>query len=51
VNPNEVVDIVVRFEDFARRFMYHCHILEQEDRDITRPFVTMPREPMPFMGH
>ncbi len=51
MNPNEVVDIMVRFEDFAGRFMYHCHILEHEDRDMMRPFVTMPRELMPFMGH
>jgi FtsP/CotA-like multicopper oxidase with cupredoxin domain len=49
VNPNEVVDIVVRFETFAGRFMYHCHILEHEDRDMMRPFVTMPAELMPFM--
>jgi FtsP/CotA-like multicopper oxidase with cupredoxin domain len=51
LNPNEVVDIVVRFEGFAGRFMYHCHILEHEDRDMMRPFVTMPSELMPFMGH
>jgi spore coat protein A len=49
VNPNEVVDIAVRFEAFAGRFMYHCHILEHEDRDMMRPFVTMPPELMPFM--
>jgi FtsP/CotA-like multicopper oxidase with cupredoxin domain len=49
VNPNEVVDIAVRFETFAGRFMYHCHILEHEDRDMMRPFVTMPPELMPFM--
>jgi len=49
VNPNEVVDIVVRFNAFAGRFMYHCHILEHEDRDMMRPFVTMPAELMPFM--
>ena len=49
VNPNEVVDIAVRFETFAGRFMYHCHILEHEDRDMMRPFVTMPEELMPFM--
>ena len=51
VNPTEVVDIVVRFEDFAGRYMYHCHILEHEDRDMMRPFVTMPGELMPFMDH
>jgi spore coat protein A len=49
VNPNEIVEIVVRFESFAGRFMYHCHILEHEDRDMMRPFVTMPVELMPFM--
>ena len=50
VNPNEVVDIAVRFESYAGRYMYHCHILEHEDRDMMRPFVIMPAELMPFMG-
>jgi spore coat protein A len=49
VNANEVVDILVRFEAFAGRFMYHCHILEHEDHDMMRPFVVMPPELMPFM--
>jgi len=49
VNPNEVVDIAVRFEVFAGRYMYHCHILEHEDHDMMRPFVVMPQELMPFM--
>ncbi len=49
VNANEVVDILVRFETFAGRYMYHCHILEHEDRDMMRPFVVMPAELMPFM--
>jgi FtsP/CotA-like multicopper oxidase with cupredoxin domain len=49
VNPNEVVDIVVRFDVFCGRYMYHCHILEHEDRDMMRPFVIMPAELMPFI--
>src|SRR5882672_2320810 len=49
VNANEVVDILVRFETFAGRYMYHCHILEHEDRDMMRPFVVIPLELMPFM--
>jgi FtsP/CotA-like multicopper oxidase with cupredoxin domain len=49
VNPNEVVDIAVRFEVFCGRYMYHCHILEHEDHDMMRPFVVMPAELMPFM--
>ena len=50
VNPNEVVEIVVRFTNYSGRHMYHCHILEHEDRDMMRPFVTMPMELMPFMA-
>jgi o-aminophenol oxidase len=50
VNPNELVEIAVRFSTYAGRYMYHCHILEHEDRDMMRPFVTMPPELMPFMA-
>ena len=50
VNPNEVVEIVVRFTNYSGRYMYHCHILEHEDRDMMRPFVTMPMELMSFMA-
>jgi len=35
---------------YSGRYMYHCHILEHEDRDMMRPFVTMPPELMPFMA-
>jgi len=50
VNPNEVVEIGVRFTTFSGRYMYHCHILEHEDRDMMRPFVTVAEELMPFMA-
>jgi o-aminophenol oxidase len=50
VNPNEIVEIAVRFSTYSGRYMYHCHILEHEDRDMMRPFVTMPPELMPFMA-
>jgi FtsP/CotA-like multicopper oxidase with cupredoxin domain len=50
VNPNELVEIAVRFTTYSGRYMYHCHILEHEDRDMMRPFVTMPMELMPFMA-
>jgi len=49
VNPNEIVEIAVRFNTYSCRYMYHCHILEHEDRDMMRPFVTMAPELMPFM--
>ena len=50
VNPHEIVEIAVRFTTYSGRYMYHCHILEHEDRDMMRPFVTMPAELMPFMA-
>jgi FtsP/CotA-like multicopper oxidase with cupredoxin domain len=50
VNPKEIVEIAVRFTTYSGRYMYHCHILEHEDRDMMRPFVTMPMELMPFMA-
>ena len=50
VNPHEIAEIAVRFTTYSGRYMYHCHILEHEDRDMMRPFVTMPPELMPFMA-
>ena len=50
VNPHEMVEIAVRFNTYSGRYMYHCHILEHEDRDMMRPFVTMPAELMRFMA-
>jgi spore coat protein A len=50
VNPNELVEIAVRFTNYSGRYMYHCHILEHEDRDMMRPFVTMSSDLMPFMA-
>ena len=50
VNPKEIVEIAVRFETFSGRYMYHCHILEHEDRDMMRPIVVMPPALMPFMS-
>jgi FtsP/CotA-like multicopper oxidase with cupredoxin domain len=50
VNPNEVVELAVRFEAFSGRYMYHCHILEHEDRDMMRPVVVMPERLQPFMS-
>ncbi len=50
VNPSEMVEIAVRFTSYSGRYMYHCHILEHEDRDMMRPFVTMSPDLMPFMA-
>jgi spore coat protein A len=38
VNPREVLTIIVRFEGFTGRYVFHCHMLEHEDNDMMRPF-------------
>jgi spore coat protein A len=40
VNANEIVRVIARFEDYAGAFPYHCHILEHEDHEMMRQFVT-----------
>jgi len=50
VNPNEIVELAIRFETYSGRYMYHCHILEHEDRDMMRPIVVMPAQLAPFMS-
>jgi spore coat protein A len=36
--PGMVTRIIVRFEGYAGRYLYHCHILEHESNDMMRPF-------------
>jgi spore coat protein A, manganese oxidase len=31
LRPTEIVDVAVRFSEFAGRFVFHCHNLEHED--------------------
>jgi spore coat protein A len=35
--PARSSEIAVRFTTYSGRYMYHCHILEHEDRDMMRP--------------
>ena len=32
VGPNEILRVIVRFEDYKGKYAYHCHILEHEDQ-------------------
>jgi len=41
VNPAEIVRVIARFEDYAGRYPYHCHILEHEDHEMMRQFQTV----------
>ena len=37
-HPQMVTRIIARFEGYAGRYVWHCHILEHEDNEMMRPF-------------
>ncbi len=37
-HANMVTRIIVHFEGYTGRYVYHCHILEHEDNDMMRPY-------------
>jgi spore coat protein A len=37
-HPGMVTRIIVRFEGFAGRYVWHCHVLEHEDNEMMRPY-------------
>jgi spore coat protein A len=39
VDPLTVTRIIVKFEGFAGRYVWHCHLLEHEDNEMMRPYV------------
>jgi spore coat protein A, manganese oxidase len=41
--PGMVTRIIVRFEGFTGRYVWHCHILEHEDNEMMRPFDVVER--------
>lgn len=50
VDPSEMLSVMATFEGFVGRYMYHCHIVEHEDRDMMRPFVVLPAPIAADMG-
>ena len=36
VRPLEIVRVIMRFEDYAGNYAYHCHILEHEEHEMMR---------------
>jgi spore coat protein A len=38
VDPGLIVRIIVPFDGFAGRYVWHCHLLEHEDNEMMRPF-------------
>lgn len=41
VAPGEMMRVIARFEDYAGRYAYHCHMLEHEDHEMMRQFQTV----------
>jgi spore coat protein A, manganese oxidase len=37
-HPGMVTRIIVRFEGYVGRYVWHCHILEHEDNEMMRPY-------------
>ncbi|HWE49217.1 MAG TPA: multicopper oxidase domain-containing protein [Bryobacteraceae bacterium] len=41
-DPGMVTRIIVKFEGYAGRYVWHCHILEHEDNEMMRPYDVLP---------
>jgi spore coat protein A len=41
--PGMVTRIIVRFDGYPGRYVWHCHILEHEDNEMMRPYQVLPR--------
>ncbi len=42
-DPGMVTRIIVRFEGFTGRYVWHCHVLEHEDNEMMRPYDVVAR--------
>ena len=41
-DPGMITRIIVPFEGFVGRYVWHCHILEHEDSEMMRPYDVLP---------
>ncbi len=41
-DPKMVTRIIVRFEGYPGRYVWHCHVLEHEDNEMMRPYDIIP---------
>ncbi|HVZ88965.1 MAG TPA: multicopper oxidase domain-containing protein, partial [Polyangia bacterium] len=42
-DPGMITRIIVRFEGYAGRYVWHCHLLEHAANEMMRPFEVVPR--------
>jgi len=43
-SPGAVTRIIIKFEGYPGRYVWHCHILEHEDNEMMRPYEVLPGE-------
>jgi spore coat protein A len=41
-DPAMITRIIIPFEGYAGRYVWHCHILEHEDNEMMRPYEVLP---------
>jgi spore coat protein A, manganese oxidase len=41
-DPGMVTRIIIKFEGFVGRYVWHCHLLEHEDNEMMRPYEIVP---------
>jgi spore coat protein A len=41
-HPGMVTRIIVKFEGYVGRYVWHCHVLEHEDNEMMRPYDVIP---------
>ncbi|MDB4988754.1 MAG: Multicopper oxidase [Myxococcaceae bacterium] len=47
VGPGLITRIIVRFEGYAGRYVWHCHVLEHAANEMMRPFEVVARKKRP----
>ena len=46
-DPGMVTRIIVTFEGYTGRYVWHCHLLEHEDNEMMRPYDIVPASTVP----
>lgn len=49
-DPKMATRIIVRFEGYTGRYVWHCHVLEHEDNEMMRPYDVVPASGPPRPG-
>ncbi|MFC0190012.1 multicopper oxidase family protein [Fictibacillus aquaticus] len=42
INGGETVRLIMKFQPYSGKYVWHCHRLEHEDHDMMRPLIVLP---------